>query len=303
MDIDTLLSLGFQASLFLIVLAAGMAAQHGEATALLRKPALLIRSVIAMLLLAPLLAVGLASTLPLQPAVKIALVALAVSPVPPFLPKKTFVVDGDRSYAVSLLATSALLSTITVPVTLSFLSDVVGLPLLLPAATLAKQLLLGVLIPLAAGLLMARIAPAFCATWAADVSGAAALVFSVTIVPRLVLTLPAFRELSGDGTLVVMAAYAIGTLLAGHVLGGPVRENRHTLALSAATRHPAIALSLAQANFADQRLAVPAVLLLVVVTGAMSAPYLALIRRRHPRPAEADARVIVSSSTTTTLTP
>jgi BASS family bile acid:Na+ symporter len=292
MDIDKLLSLGFQASLFLIVLATGMAAQHGEATALVRKPALLTRSVVAMLLLAPLLAVGLASTLPLQPTVKIALVALAVSPMPPFLPKKALIVHGERSYPVSLLAATALLSTVTLPVTLSFLSDVFGLPLLLAPATLANQLLVSVLLPLVTGLLLARLAPAFSAMWAADVSGAATVVFCLTIVPQLVVTLPAFRELIGDGSLVVMATYAIGTLLIGHVLGGPGRETRHTLALSTSARHPAIAISLAQANFADHRLAVPAVLLLVVVTGAMIAPYLALIRRRQSRPTETGARVI-----------
>ena len=284
MDIDKLLSLGSQLSLFLMVLATGMAAQHGEATALLRQPALLVRSVVAMQVLAPVVAVLLATRFSVDPVVGIALVALATGPVPPFLPRKELGVNGERSYVVSVLATSALLSVITVPVTLSLLSDVFGLPLLLAPLALAKVLLVGVVVPLAVGLVLARVAPAFSATWAWPIGAASAVVLGLATLPQLVAMLPAFTTLAAGGALIVMATYAAFTLIIGHVLGGTEPEHRRALALSTATRHPGIAIALVSANFTDLPLAVPAVLLLVLVSALATAPYVAMTRRRHAQP-------------------
>ena len=52
----------------------------------LRRPALLARSLLAMYVLMPIVAVALAVAFDLIPSVEIALLALAVSPVPPLLP-------------------------------------------------------------------------------------------------------------------------------------------------------------------------------------------------------------------------
>jgi BASS family bile acid:Na+ symporter len=289
MDIVKLLSIGLRVSIFLMVLATGMAGQRGEARALFRRPALLLRSIVAMQLLAPLLAVALSSVFPIERAVKIALVTLAVSPVPPFLPKRALRAGGPRGYVVSLLATSALLSVITIPVTLSLISDVAGIPLSLPLVALVKQLVLTVLLPLLTGLLIARVVPAFATAWAGPVGSGAALVLVICVIPVLVKLFPSFQTLAGDGTLLVMTVYALGALLIGHLVGGPDRGNRTVLALSTAARHPGVAILLATTNFAADRLATPAVLLLVIVSTVATVPYLALTRRRHAEPVAASA--------------
>src|SRR4051812_37413961 len=105
-----LLSLFTEISVVLIVLATGMAGHKGDLTYLVRRPSLLFRSLLSMLVLAPLLAVLFAATLRLPLPVKIALVMMAVSPVPPFLPKKAMKAGGTHSYVISLLATSAIVS-------------------------------------------------------------------------------------------------------------------------------------------------------------------------------------------------
>lgn len=282
MDIVELLSIGLRVSIFFMVLSTGMAGQRGEARELFHRPALLIRSIVAMQMLAPVLAVAVAYFLPVERAVKIALVTLAVSPVPPFLPRRALKAGGPRGYVVSLFATSAMLSVISIPVTLSLISDVAGIPLSLPLLALVKQLVLTVLLPLLTGLLIARVAPSFASSWTAPIGSGATLVLVICVAPVFVKLFPDFQTLAGNGTLVVMAIYSVGALLLGHLLGGPDHGTRTVLALSTAARHPGVAILLATTNFASERLATPAVLMLVVVSSVAALPYLALTRRRAP---------------------
>jgi BASS family bile acid:Na+ symporter len=278
MDIDRVLSLGTEGSLVLLLFATGMAARHGEGSALVRRPALFARSIGAVQLLAPVAAILLAWKLAIGPAITVALLALAVSPLPPFIPREAPTAEGGRSYVISLIATSALLSVITIPGTLSVLSDVFGLSFRVPAIPLARHLSLTVLLPFLAGLVLARSARGFSATWSSAVGDAATLLLVVTLLPRVVATWGAIRELSDRGTLVAIVAYAVAMLLSGHLLGGPVRENRTTLALSATARHPALAISFVTANFAGDPLALPAVLLVAMVTFGVAVPYIVCAR-------------------------
>ena len=61
-----------------------------------------------------------------HPAVKIALLALAVSPVPPVLPKKELKAGGTVSYAMRLLVSAALVAIVLVPLTIKVLGPAFG---------------------------------------------------------------------------------------------------------------------------------------------------------------------------------
>ncbi|HEX7978397.1 MAG TPA: bile acid:sodium symporter [Gemmatimonadaceae bacterium] len=276
-----LLSLLTTVSIVLIVFSTGMSGQRGSLSMLLRQPSLLFRSLLSMLVLAPLLAVGFATSLELPKAVKIALVMMAVSPVPPFLPKKAIKAGGAQSYVISLLALSAIVSIVTAPISLQLLDDLFGLRMNIPPIEIAKPLLVSVLLPLVAGLVFARLAPTVSAKWARIVSGVGSILLVAVVLPQLVSLAPALRELVGDGTLLATAGFAICTLFIGHLLGGPRYENRSVLALCTATRHPFIAIVLIQANFATEKLAVPAVFMALIVTTVASIPYVRLRRAKR----------------------
>jgi len=279
-----LLSLLTEISIILIVLSTGMSGKRGDFLMLLRQPSLLIRSLLSMLVLAPLLAVVFATSLRLPNAVRIALVMMAVSPVPPFLPKKAIKVAGSQSYVISLLAMSALASIVTVPFSLDALDGLFGLSMGIPPIEIAKPLLKTVLLPLIAGLALARVAPGICASWARIVAAVGTILLAAVVVPQLVTLLPAFKELVGDGALLAIAAFALSALFIGHLLGGPVDEDRSVLALCTATRHPFIAIVLIQANFASEKLAVPAVFMALIVTSVASVPYVRMRKAKPPKP-------------------
>lgn len=283
MTAAALLSLLTKVSITLIVFSTGMAGARGSLAMLLRQPSLLVRSLLSMLVVAPLLAVAVAATLQLPDPVKIALVMMAVSPVPPFLPRKAIRAGGSQAYVISLLGISAIVSIVTAPISLRVLDGLFGLSLNISSRVMARPLIVSVLFPLVAGLLFARIAPRICASWARIVAGAGSILLLAVVLPQLVTLAPALRELVGNGTLLAIAAFALCTLFIGHLLGGPVEENRSVLALCTATRHPFIAITLIQQTFASQRLAIPAVFMALIVTSIASVPYVRMRRAKSAR--------------------
>ena len=70
--------------------------------------------------------------------------------------------------------------------------------------------------------------------------------------------------LIGNGNVLAIVIFNVAGLAIGHVLGGPNRDHSIVLALATACRHPAIALSLAAANFPDQRFGATILLYLIV---------------------------------------
>jgi BASS family bile acid:Na+ symporter len=286
-----LLSLLTKISIVLIVFSTGMSGKRGSLGMLLRQPSLLFRSLLSMLVLAPLLAVVLATSLQLPGAVKIAIVMMAVSPVPPFLPSKAIRAGGSQAYVISLLAISAIVSIVTAPLSLHLMDDLFGLSMNIPHIEIAKPLLVSVLVPLVAGLVFARLAPGISASWARIVAGVGSILLIAVVLPQLVTLAPALRELVGDGTLLAIAAFAVSALFIGHLLGGPVEENRSVLALCTATRHPFIAIVLIQENFASEKLAVPAVFMALIVTAVASIPYVRMRKAKFARGAPQTAPV------------
>jgi bile acid:Na+ symporter, BASS family len=99
--------------------------------------------------------------------------------------------------------------------------------------------------------------------------------------PILFTAWPAISSLIGNGTLFAFALFVLVVLATGHWLGGPDPQDRTVLALSTASRHPGVAMAIAQANFPGQKLVVGAILLYLIVNVILSALYLTS-RRRHP---------------------
>src|SRR5262249_7631541 len=134
--------------------------QPGDLTYLLRNPGLLARSVLAMFVVMPLVAAGIAAAVHLKLAIEVALILLAVSPVPPVLPGKQAKAGGDLSYALGLLMFSAILAILTVPLSVFLIGKAFGKEAVVPMAVVAKTVGLSVILPLLIGVLIRTFAPA-----------------------------------------------------------------------------------------------------------------------------------------------
>jgi BASS family bile acid:Na+ symporter len=286
MTLAQLIPLAMQASIALIVFSIGLDARFQDLADVLHRPGLLLRSLLAMFVVMPLLAVALSVLFDLNHTVELALVALALAPVPPILPKKQAKAGGAASYAVGLLAIAGLASIVYVPGAVALLARVGGRPVQVDAATLARIIAVSVLMPLLAGLAVARLAPALAQRVGNPLSKFAMLLLLAGFVPILVKQWPAIVALVGNFSVVAIALFSLVGLGIGHALGGPEPEDRTVLALSTATRHPGIALAIG-ADVADNQALLAAVLLAILVGALVAGPY---VKRRARSQAAGAAR-------------
>jgi bile acid:Na+ symporter, BASS family len=279
MDRAAILLLVIKSSIVLTVLGLGLNATWQDATSVFRQPGLLVRSVLSMNVTMPLVAAGFVVAFNLPPSVEIALVALAISPVPPILPKKEMKAGGHASYAVGLLVAIGLLAIVTVPITLSLFANAFDRTAHVAPLAIAKIVLASVLLPLAAGIALRQWAPALAERSARPVSLLGTILLFASAFPLVYASWPAVRALFGNGTVAIIAVMAAIGLVVGHVLGGPTAEDRTVLALSTTSRHPAIALAAAVAAGAETKPELAAILLYVIVALLVSIPYVAWRRR------------------------
>jgi BASS family bile acid:Na+ symporter len=279
-SVAALIPVAINLSLALIVLAVGLQASLADATYLLRHPRLLVRSLLAMNVIMPVVAAAAAALLALDPAIELAIIALALSPIPPLLPHKQSKAGGTESYIASLLVTMAVVSIVVVPLGIEVLDAVFDRDVHVAPAVVLRIVGIGIILPLMLGLAVRRLAPE--AERMAGMVGLCGFALLVgAFLPVLVQRWPLFVSMVGNGALLVLVLFACLGLAVGHVLGGPVDDNRAVLALATATRHPGVAIAIATA--ADPTLhAVMAVVLWHLVVGAIvSIPYVRWRARTH----------------------
>jgi bile acid:Na+ symporter, BASS family len=281
MSVAQLIRLTILISVMLIVLGFSLRSTWSDAISLFRNRALLLRSLLAMNVLLPLFAAALAAVFELRPAVAIALIALAVSPVPPFLPQKQLRLVAHGEYVYGLLGATSLLAIVLVPLTVALIGLVFSRQVSIGPAAIGRMVALTVLAPFVLGIVVRRVTPTF-AERASPLAGKLGiLLLIVAVVPVLITELPSIIALIGNGTVVAIAAFVVVGLLVGHVFGGPDPDNRTVLALATAIRHPGVALVIATANFPHQPLVASALILYLFVSALASAPYVMWRRRRR----------------------
>ena len=279
MDLATLVSAAVQASVCLIVFSLGLGSTQEDALYLLHRPRQLVRSLLSMNVVMPLVAAGLAAVFDFPAALNISLVALAVSPVPPILPMRQLRAGGRAPYAVGLLMAAALLAIVFIPLALNLIALGFGKEAHVPETAVARLVAITVLVPIAAGIVVRRRAPAFAARAARPISLGALALLGVVVVLLLIRAWRPAVSLIGDGHVLAIAAFVAIGLIVGHLLGGPDPRDRVVLALATASRHPGVALAIAAANFPQENRVMGAILLYLLISLIVSVAYLAWRRR------------------------
>ena len=257
----------------------GLLATREDLLYVWRRPGLLARSLVAMFVIMPLLAVFLVSQFGYQQAVDIALVALAISPVPPLLPRRVTQSGGRTPFGLGMMVTAAVLSIVFIPLALRILGRFEEKPFAMTPGDVASLIGMSVLLPVAAGMLLRKVAPQVATRIVKPVSKFAIICLLLSVLPVLVKVFPVAWSLIGDGTIIGIVAFIVAGLIVGHLLGGPNPDERVTLALLTACRHPALALAIAAANFPDQKRVVGAILLYLLLNMLLAIPYVSWQRR------------------------
>jgi BASS family bile acid:Na+ symporter len=274
MTLAGVISLALSVSLFILVFVLGLKAKLEEVTFLFRHPGLLVRSILAMNLILLAIVVLASQLFDLAPAIKIALVTLAVSPVPPLLPGKQVAAGGTAQYAVGLLIAAAIISIFLVPVSIELMEYVFPFELHIAPTKVLSVVILSIFAPLVLGMIVVWFAPGFAARVATPLLSAATAIVLVAIIPILIKGWPDLSNLFGNGAVLCLVLFTAIGLLLGHFLGGPDAGNRTVLALASGSRHPGIALAITSLNFPGEPGVAALILYHLVIGGLVSALYL-----------------------------
>jgi BASS family bile acid:Na+ symporter len=280
MDARTLVMLAFQVSILCTVFSYGLRTTVGDLQYLVRRPALLVRSLLAVLVIMPVLAVLLVHLFDIRRTAEIVLVALAISPVPPLLLQREQKGGGRQTYGLALMAVLSLLAIVTVPLTMEGLARFFGRPLGVSPGVVATIVLKMTLLPLAAGLAVHAALPSITDRLDGIVSLIAKVLLPLAVLSLLAGTWRAIWDATGAGAVVAMMVFVVVGLIVGHVMGGPELRNSVVLALSTAVRHPVIALTVASANFPEERFG-PSIILYIIINVLVGAVYFGWLRRRR----------------------
>lgn len=268
MDLMVLIKLMAVGSLLLLVMSFGMATKLSDAFAFLQAPGLSARAMAAMFLLVPGVALGLALLLPLVPATMFALLALAVSPMPPVFPGKGTKVGGGNRYVMSLFVLATAFTFVAAPVILVLDARLLGVGLSFDPRRIALTLGVTAAGPLILGLLLGRVAPGLSGRLVHPFALGGKVLLGLTALLALAVTAPNMWQAIGNFTLVACAVLAAAALVAGHLLGGPSEGNRAALATAASLRHPGVAMAMAASadGAATQQITATVLLYLIIAT-------------------------------------
>jgi BASS family bile acid:Na+ symporter len=263
-------------SVLALVFALGLNATTAEATWAFRHPRRLLRGFLAMSVVVPAVATAFALLTDLPRPVAIAIIAMSISPVPPILPISQLKGGARPEYAYGMLVAAALLSIVTVPVAVIVVGALFGQETRFPPLAVAKIVVISVLAPVSLGIAVRHFRADVAERLGPWIMKTANVVLVVAILPILARAWPVMRGLMSTGTSVaVVLAVIVVAITAGHLLGGPNREDRVALAIGSAVRHPGVALALARTNAPDEPLVPAAILtyflMALVLTGVYSA--------------------------------
>jgi bile acid:Na+ symporter, BASS family len=276
MSLAEIVILTLKLSLMVLVFNLGLGARPHQFTHLLRHPGQLIRSLVSMNLVILALAVAIAMLFPLDPNVKLVLIALALSPLPPVLPKKLLKAGGGEDYVTALLFTAAVFSIVWIPLAGKALDMMFPADINLPPAPIAKLVLMTLLAPAMVGLVVRLAAPKVADRIEGPLAKGATLVLLAGLALLIVKAAPAML---GLGTLLAIVAFLVLALAAGHLLGGPTPGDRSVLALASASRHPGVALAIVRLIYPSDTTAPATLLLYLIVGGLVTLPYVTWRRK------------------------
>jgi bile acid:Na+ symporter, BASS family len=266
-------------TIFTIMLEIGITLPFGQLTSLWRRPALLIRSLLAVLVLVPAVVLLLLWLLDLPPAVATGLAVLAAAPGAPLTTMRAQMASGSTPYSASLQLTLALVAVLVTPFTLAifhalFVLETEGLP----ALEVARQVAIVQFLPVSIGLLLRRFLPGLAGAAAKPLTVLANVLFVLLIAAILV---PAMRMILHFGALPALAVVIMAgvSLALGHLLGGPVPAERAALAISSIARNVGLALFITVLNHAEQAV-IPTLLSYMILGAIVAVPYSAWSKRR-----------------------
>jgi BASS family bile acid:Na+ symporter len=214
----------FGITIFLAVLVEGIVVSRADVAYLFNKPGRLVRTVLAMNILGPIVAITVCSVLALHPAVIVALVTLSMTPVGALFPQRMLpLVRTERgAHAHGLFVATTVLSVVLTPLAVEVINVLYGESFHLNPLTVANVAVGALLLPLGIGLVIGHFFPA-AKRWVPAIQQASGRLFLLCLVGFTILGWSRMSLIIRDGTLPAIAIISMCGLAVGHFLGGPMK--------------------------------------------------------------------------------
>ena len=277
--LKTVLPIVIQLGLAALVLCVGLESTLNDVLYVLSRPVLLAKAFFAISVIVPTVAVLTLNWLPLTLPAKVGVIMMSLAALPPFVPGAELRAGGRRPYAYGLYVAFALLTVVIVPATVEVLDRLYGRDAEVSLSVLGGEVLVSVLVPLVIGMFIHARWPALAERAAPHVNRISMLILLVIVLLLVAKSWSAMMALIGNGTVLAVVIISAAAVAAGHLLGGPDPRDQVALATATATRHPGIALMVANGVSADKRVTAM-VLLYVLVSLVVVTLYQQTMKRR-----------------------
>ena len=227
----------------------GMSHAVSELVEPARRPGLMLRVAVVDVIALPLLVWALVRVLAVPGDYAIGLLLVGIASAGPLGIKAAQIARADVPTAVALVVVLELVNLAAIPF---------WVKVLLPSGTeidflgIVRTMVVMVVLPLAAGIGIRRIAPSRAGRLAEAATRASDLGLRIVLVLVLVRDADAVVEAAGERVPLVAAAAVLAALALGWLAGAPSRGTRAAAALVTGVRANAVALAVAAASFSDR---------------------------------------------------
>jgi BASS family bile acid:Na+ symporter len=227
----------------LVMASIGLRVTQGELFSILRNHRLLGRSLLANCVVVPALGYLLARTVPMDPQVRVGIMLLAAVPGTPVALQFTRTARARLGFVAGLTFVLSIAAVAIAPVAVRVVPHIESQ--YRPGQDLILSLLLQIVLPLAAGVMLARRWPSIAAKLAGPLSILATVIFLFLMWETRAVRREAFRSMEG-WPLLTMLALLVMAMAAGWWLGGPDRESRRVMATSTSMRNVVVCFFIAR---------------------------------------------------------
>src|SRR6516165_4226843 len=241
-------------------------------------PGLTMRFFIASFVIMPALAIVLDLVERIPNALWVGLALMSMSPPAPPAARRLLKM-GDFDVALAWQAEAFLISVITVPITVYVIATRLHLSLNLDFGPVLLKSALFYGAPMLVGLLIRRFWPTLAAAMVKPLKTILVPAGALLVLLIIIVGAPAIWHFGAANVLLVVSFLIVAVVVA-HLLGGPIADERVTLAAMLVARFPLPALVLAQANGKVQ--AILPVILVYLAVGVAIVPLYARLTRAKP---------------------
>ncbi len=212
-----------------------------------RAPSLLIRGLASVLVVVPVVGLAAGYAFQLNQPERIGVALMAIAPGAPLALRRSLRSGAHAGFAPTLQIAVAVLAIPALPLWVLIGNGIFGTHGFVDVTAVIKQVTLAQLLPLGLGAAMAKFAPER-AEWLGRTLGRAGAILLIGMIVGQVVDLHAIILAARPWPMAAAAVTILAALASGHLLGGPLPETRHAVAIAGALRNVGLALLVASIN-------------------------------------------------------